>query len=171
MPRPTISDIRNNLTDFQKLYYWNIQWLRKPAFVTISDVDLNHRCISTDVPKRTGETAEVRIRGNIIPDPGIYATGGTIVLTLLETSNSPIREFIREWEEACATKKGKFKELSGDIRLTTSDNQENDNYEYQLLWCFLEDSETPPLDGGTSDPMQPTITIRYTDFKRKKLRG
>jgi len=169
MPRPTIAEIRNGIVDFQKSYYWNLSFIRKPSILSITDAAFNLRVLSTDVPKRTGETATIMMRGFQIPDPGIYNAAGTITLTCVETVDATIRNLINEWETACTNKTAPFKDLTADIRLTMSNNQEQDNYSYSLLWAYLEDSEIPTLDGGTSDPMQPTLTLRYTDFKRQRV--
>lgn len=168
MSRPSIAEVRS-VTDFQKSYMWELQFLRFPQFVDVDPYRLNLQCLSTEVPKKTGQTATLMMRGHQIFDPGIYAVGGTITLTFVETIDNQIRNLLDQWETACADKSGTFNELTGDIRIVTMDNQENENYEYWLLWSFLEDSNVNPLDGGTSDPMQPSITLRYTDMRRFSL--
>lgn len=165
MPRPTIQQIRST-ADFQKPYMWDVSVLRAPTFAGIDPTRFNWQMISTDVPKRTGQTSTIMLRGNQIFDPGIYSAAGTINLTFVETVDNVVKNMIGNWEEALYVKEGNFASLTGDFRLTMMDNQENPIYAYDLLYCFLEDSNINTLDGGTSDPVQPSITLRYTDFRR-----
>ena len=168
MPRPTIAEIRS-ITDFQKPYMWELSFLRLPNFVEVNPFRVNLQCLSAEVPKKTGQTATLLMRGHQIFDPGIYNVQGTMQLTFVETIDNQVRNLIQQWEDACANKTGTFTQLTGDLRLVTMNNQEEPNYEYWLLWAFLEDSNINPLDGGTSDPMQPTITLRYTDYQAQQL--
>lgn len=168
MPRPSIAEVRS-VTDFQKNYMWELQFLRTPAFANIDPYRFNLQCLSTEVPKKTGQTSTLMMRGHQIFDPGIYSVSGTLQLTFVETIDNVVRNMIDEMETAAAEKTGSFNDITFDLRLVTLDNQENENYEYWMLWCFLEDSNVNPLDGGTGDPMQPTITLRYTDMRRFSL--
>lgn len=168
MPRPTIDQIRS-ITDFQKTYMWEMSVLRQPAFAPVDTYRFNLQMMSTDVPKRTGQTATLMMRGYQIFDPGIYNVAGTITLTFVETVDNVVKNFIQQWEEALYVKAGQFRLLTGDFRLTMMNNQEGAIYAYDLLYCFLEDSNINTLEGGSSDPMQPTITLRYTDMRRHRL--
>lgn len=165
MPRPTIQQIRS-AADFQKPYMWDVSILRQPAVANFDPVRWNRQMLSHDVPKRTGETSIITIRGHQIPDPGLYHTSGTIQLTFVETVDNVIKDNIGRWEEALYVKADVFRGMTADFRLTMMDNQENPIYAYDLLMCFLEDSNINTLDGSTSDPVQPSITLRYTDFRR-----
>jgi hypothetical protein len=161
--RPTIPQIRS-VGDFQKQYTWEIGFLRNPSFTSITPFRMNLQCMSAEIPKKTGQTATIMIRGNQIFDPGIYQVAGTLTLQFIETVDSTIRKFIADWETACAEKSGTFQQLTGDLYLRTTDNQDTPNMEYWILWAFLEDSNPGQLEGGNSDPMQPSITLRYTDY-------
>lgn len=165
MARPDIATIRT-LGDFQKTYMWEMSITKSPNGVNISTDEMNYRMISTDVPKRTGQTSTLMMRGFQIFDPGIYAVGGQLNLTFLETVDATIQTWIQEWEEALYKKAVSFSQLYADFSLMLLDNQGKQSYKYDLLYCFLEDSTINTLDGGTSDPMQPSITLRYMDMRR-----
>lgn len=169
MTRPSIAAIRNGLVDFQKSYEWELEFLRFPSVLGIDPFRFNIQCLATEVPKHTGDTATLMMRGHQIFDPGIYRVQGTYQLTFLETVDAEIRKLIYDWTMACKNKTGMFSELTADLRLVTKDNQGNPNYDYWMLWAYAEDSNINMLDGGTSDPMQPSLTLRYTDLKENKL--
>jgi hypothetical protein len=173
MSSPTISQIRGQIQpDFQKTYQWWLSFTRLPSFsgwsAAIQQSDpsywFNMLCVSTDVPKRTGSPATFFLHGNQIFDPGIYNVSGTLALTFVEQVTSPVRTLISQWEQACANKKGTFWELTADLRLVTYDNQQNESWEYQIFWCFHQDSNINALSGESGDPMQPSLTVQYTTF-------
>lgn len=164
--RPTIGTFRE-LPDLQKSYTWNFSTLRQPQFPGgyIDAERLNMRMLSTELPRKENEVATVMIRGHQIFDPGISRVPGTITLTFVETVDAVIRNWIAAWESAVADKPGYFRTLTGDFRITMTDNQDRNNYAYDLLYCFLQSTQLPTLEGGTSDPFQPSITLQYTDLR------
>jgi len=170
MSRPSPAQIRG-IADFQNTYTWEVGFLRTPGALSgvISPFRFNLQCLSSELPKKVGQTSTIMMRGQQIFNPGIYSVSGQIRLTFLETVDAQVRDVIRLWEEACANKTGDFTALTGDLYLRTTDNQDRPNYEYLLLWAFFEDSDIQQLEGGNSEPMQPSITLRYTDYKSRKL--
>jgi hypothetical protein len=168
MARATIDQIRS-ITDFQKQYMWQVSILRQPAVAPIDPTRFDLQMMSTDVPHRTGETSTLMMRGFQIFDPGIYKVGGTINLAFVETVDNFVKNFISDWEDALYLKSSSFGDLTADFCLTMMDNQEQPIYSYDLLYCFLEDSNIPTLEGSSNDPMQPTITLKYTDMRRHTL--
>jgi hypothetical protein len=148
---------------------WEIGFLRQPAFLTADTFRFNLQCLTSGIPKRTGTSAQLMMRGYQIFDPGIYSVQGSITLTFVEYTDRRVREWTRQWSEALRDKAGTFIQLSADMVLRQLNNQETPNYEYHLLWCFLEDNDPGSLDGSTSDPQQPSWTLKYIDFKEYSL--
>lgn len=172
MATPTIDQYRaQGNADFQKSYLWELEFIRPPALISPDLISqLNFMCISSDVPKKTGQTSTIMMRGEQIFDPGIYNVTGTITLTFVERTNAIIRQVIAGWEQVCADKADVFYNLTADIALRSMDNQKDVNYEYILYLAFFEDSNVPQFDSGqSSDPMQPSMTLRYTDYIQRPL--
>src|SRR5437763_380519 len=134
MPRPNIAAIRGQ-TDFQKTYYWNLSTLSGNAYFPIGDARLNMLCTSTEIPRYEGETAIQMVKGYQILDPGIYKSVGTMTLTFVEMIDSQIRNAWDTWMRAMFNKPDLFNTLALDFRLATSNNQEAENYEYNMRWC------------------------------------
>lgn len=169
--RPSLSDIRS-LGDFATTYNWYLQFLNAPAGIDGSA--LNLRCETTDIPKKTGQSISVQIRGlPPIKQPGIYAPTGTLTLQVAETIDSKSSEIIKNWREMCyETNTGKAKrksEVETQVRLVRLDRADNPIWEYVLLGAFLEDYDLGQLQGASSDNMKPSLILSYDDFTERKL--
>lgn len=174
MARPTIDQIRS-LEDFATTYNWNMSVVKFPS---IGDYpagnDLNLRCVSVDLPKMNGASIEVNIRGHKVKQPGIYTYEGTLTFTFVETVDSTITEFFKQWREACWQSKtgvqGKKSETEGTLRIARLDRQDNEIYEYILTGCYLESYDTGgQLTDQGGDALKPTLTISYDYFTDNKL--
>lgn len=171
--RPTIDQVRQ-LTDFATTYNWNLSIVKFPAVGNYpAGNDLNLRCISTDLPKMAGESMTVQIRGHKVNQPGIYNYEGNITLTFIETVDSVITEFLREWREACWQSKtgvaNKKSDVEATIRIARLDRQDNEIYEYILTGGFLESYEVGELGAEGGDGIKPTLSLKYDYFIDRKL--
>lgn len=169
--RPTLSQIRS-LGDFATTYNWYIQFLAAPSGIDGSAINL--RCESTDVPKKTGQSIPVQIRGlPPVKQPGIYIPVGTLTLQVNETIDNAISEIISKWQEMCYetnTGKGKKKsEVEAQVRLVRLDRNDKPIWEYVLIGAFLEDYDNGQLQGASAENMKPSLILSYDDFTQKKL--
>lgn len=169
--RPTLSQIRG-LGDFATTYNWYIQFNAAPA--GINGQDINLRAESSDVPKKTGQSIPIQIRGlPPVKQPGIYTPVGTLTLQLNETIDGKISEIISKWQEMCYetnTGKGKKKsEVEAQVRLVRLDRADRPIWEYVLIGAFLEDYDNGQLQGSGSENMKPSMILSYDDFTQRKL--
>jgi len=165
--RPGLAELRNGL-EFQKQHLWYLYFVTKPSVMDISDTELNLRCLTTNLPKRVGETNEINIRGRKVVDPGIYNPEGTLTLTFVETSDNVVKRMIQQWEDACYDRRNtpSFGDVKADIGIELLDNTEASIYGYIIKDCFIEDSDVGELTGDSGEAIQPSITLRYNDFQR-----
>lgn len=168
MARPTLDQIRG-LGDFSTAIDWDLSFLMLPSAVSVSSDDINWRCESTTIPKKTGEPSTVQIRGLVpVRQPGIYVPDGTIVLNLVGTVDSVIEKFIRDWREACYTQGTAMalpkRDVEAKIRLTLLDRQKKARWRYDLIGAFIQENEGGELSGSEASIMKPTITLAYDDF-------
>lgn len=173
MLRPSIEAVKN-LPDFATVYQWYLQFPKKPTAVTITDDDINVRCVSAELPKLTGAAIEVQIRGHKVKQPGIHNYSGQITLTMIETVDNMISEFIRQWREAIWQTKtgvqGLRADVEAEIMLIRLNRQDTPIWEYKLFGCLLEDYD--PSGGAMAeqgDILKPTLTIGYDWFEDRKI--
>lgn len=173
MARPTIEQIRN-VSEVMTVYQWDLQFASFPKAVASppSSEDLNLRCYSSSIPKKTNQSITISIRGHSIKVPGPIDEGGNqITLTFIETADMSITKFIKDWREACTeTKTGKHNKVEDvkcDILLFLLNRQDEPVWKYKLIGCFLEDYEA----GGelTGDPspetLKPSLIISFDYFE------
>lgn len=163
MARPTITNIQL-LGDFAVANRWDITASNIPG---LPGEDLNFRAISCDVPKRTGSTVEVSIRGHKVRQPGDYEYNSPITITLAETDDYKVHKAINIWREMISmsiTGVQLPKLAVQTIVIINRLNRQNvTTHTWTLLGCFLEDYETGDMsDAG--DALNPTLTLAYDYF-------
>ncbi|QIG71457.1 tail tube protein [Rhizobium phage RHph_TM39] len=175
MARPTIENVRN-VGDWATTVNWNLTFVTFPRALarTVTFQDLNLRCESTDIPKSTGTSTEIMIRGHRVKQPGLYLPSGTITLTMNESVDNKISTFIRNWREICSeTKTGVQQEKSQVecmIKIERLNRRDVPIWEYNLLGCYLEDYDAGgQLQGQSADILKPTLTISYDYFEDTPL--
>ncbi len=177
MARPTIEQVRS-ISEVVTVYQWDLQFASFPSALASppSSDDLNIRCYSSTIPKKTIQSIEYSVRGHKVKVPGPIDEGGNqITLTFIETADMLIHNFLREWREICVeTKTGKHRpveEVKCDILLFYLNRQNEPIWRYKLIGCYLEDYEA----GGelTGDPnadiLRPTLTISFDYFEDEKI--
>lgn len=171
MARPTIENIRQ-LSDYQTLYRWNLNFTTKPAAVAgfPDSNDLNLRCESSSIPKSSIQNTEVMIRGHKVMQPGILQYDNTLTLTFLETVDTKIRSALKAWREALwATKSGvaagNRRSLAATVMLEQLDNQDNVVWRITLYGVYLQDYDLNQLDGQNNDAQKPQMTLSYDYFE------
>lgn len=170
MAKPDVEQIRN-LDDFPTMYQWNLI-LNPPSAVAGADqADLNIRCLTATIPKATGQSIEIAIRGHKMKQPGIYDETHTIELTFVETVDNYIAQFLKNWREACrATKTGVHqtrREVSTTVQLDQLNRQDEPIWFYKLYGCWLEDYDPTggQFDGTASEVLRPMLTLSYDWFE------
>lgn len=172
--RPTVDNIRG-LGDFATLVNWDLQFVTIPSGLSFASQDLNFRCESADIPKSTGESTSIRIRGlPPVKQPGLYTPSGTITLAMNETVDNMISKAITQWREMCYEMKTgiqkKKTEVEAQIRLVRMDRQDKEIFEYMLFGVFLEDADPGgQLGAAAADVVKPTLTLSYDYFIDKAL--
>jgi len=142
---------------------------------------VNLRAVSFEIPKRSGNSLEINIRGAKVKQPGDYDYSGQVTLTLAETENDILaHNLIREWREVIietnTNSQHKKKEIEAIVHvsrlnrqnyLATGDGSAGGsalNTSWTLYGVFLEDYELGDLT-DTGDIIQPTITLSYDFFE------
>lgn len=171
MARPTIDQIRS-LGDFATLINWNLSFVTVPSGVGFTSDGFNFRCESTDLPKWTGTSTEITIRGHTVKQPGIYRPSNQITLTMNETVDNYITRGIKQWRELCwATGTGVAQtkqSVEAIVRLTRNDRADNAIYSYLLYGVFLEDYDPGgQLQSSSADVVKPTLTLSY-DYSKEE---
>jgi|ERR1019366_2369228 hypothetical protein len=174
MPRASIADIRAN-SEFQKTFEWYFSFIRWPKAVatSITQDRFNMQCLSTSKPHKSSKAEVFMMRGEQIFDIGIYKVTGMLPLVFLETVDGIIHEMFMDWENALSKRAGSFTDLTADLRLAEMDNQDNDNWEYQIKWCFPENFKLAHEDAGEqgAPPMQMGFDLCYSDYTQQKITG
>jgi len=173
--RPTLEQIRSNIGDGMVSNLWAVEFVKIPevmgAYSTFFQ-ELNLRAISAEVPKRTGTSLEITIRGHKVKQPGDYDYSGQITLTLVESDHqSPVHDFIRSWREYIIGTNTGYQypksEIEAEIRLVRLNRQNSMSESKGTTWVlkgvFLEDYELGEMT-ETGDIIQPSITLSYDFF-------
>lgn len=173
--RPTINEIRQ-LGDFQPMYTWDMNFIQFPQALRNRPTrgDVNLRCISTGVPKKSDQNIEVNIRGHKVRQSGIGMYEGTLTLTFVDTIDQTIADFIYEWQQllwedgtglAYPTK-----DVEATIAITRLDRENNPVRVFTLYGCKVEDRDHGgELGSDTNDVYKPTMTIGYAYFTEENL--
>jgi len=174
--RPTLENVRTQIGDAMVSNLWVIEFTKLPPVLAGQfgrfQEELNVRAVSAEVPKRTGNSLEITIRGHKVKQPGDYDYSGTITLTLIDSDDSaPIHDFIRAWREYIIGTNTGFqyqkKMIEGIVTITRLNRQNQGGIlpgtSWELKGVYLEDYELGELT-ETGDIIQPTITLSYDYF-------
>jgi len=164
MPRPTIEHIRA-LGDFMVSNLWDISIIG--AGSTLELAGLNFRAVSCELPKRTGNSLEVNIRGQKIKQPGDYDYSGSITITLAEGDLGQVHKAITALRELTITSitNTQLPKLAVEsvIVINRLNRQGIPIENFILKGCFLEDYDLGELNDA-GDIVQPTVTFSYDYF-------
>jgi len=171
----SIEEVRS-LGDILTLNKWDLAFLNFPKAVSanLSSDDLNLRCYTASVPKRTNQKQEITIRGHKVLQPGDDDFGNQVTLVFFEDDAVKIRKFDELWAEAISALgtalKQKREEVKCDISLTRLNRQNEPVLRYIIRGCFREDAEEPELTGDPNAELDKySIMISFDDFKREFL--
>lgn len=176
MPRPSIEHLRG-LGDLSTNYQWNLNFVTFPIAVTLAGrfpkgEDLNKRCISTTLPKKSTGRLTANIRGYQVNQPGTLQYNESIQLEFIETVDNVVSLFLLAWHELCSRTGTQIHwpkdMLESIIQIERLDRQDNPIWLYVLYGCFLMDYEHGELN-SSNGLLQPKITITYDYFKEQPL--
>jgi len=174
MARPTMDNVRT-LPNKTQLFRWKLYFSKFPTAVGgFNSDDLDLRCESTTLPKKTSEIVETVIRGHTVRENGRMTVEGTLTLNFIEAVDYLASQFIDQWQKACwEFKTGKSKnkeEIEAELKLHLLDNQDEPVWEYDIVGVIFQDEDPGGSpDGATSDPLKPVLTLAYDDFDKRKI--
>lgn len=172
MARPTIENLRN-VGDFSTLYLWDMSIVGNvPAALAslLTTEKVNFRAESAELPKLTGQSIQLDIRGHRVKQPGIYNNQGVITFTFVEDMDNTIHQFLTEWRNLLWDQDTGAR-ADSKLGLEVEFKLQRLNYNNEPIWfyqmkTFLEDYEAGgTLDGATSDLLKPTLTLSFDKFK------
>ncbi len=171
--KPQFDNVKS-LNDPQFLHNWKMD-IKFPSKGTYPDPDaISWRVLTSDIPTASVLHASMTVRGHTVAYPsGIVKYTETLAMTFIEDKDGTVKEFMRQWREACAEtrtgKAGKKSEVEARITLTMLDTQDNSTFSITLYGCMYENSNLNSLENGSAANMQqPQLTIRYDIFEDKK---
>jgi hypothetical protein len=170
--KPTMEKIRS-LADFVSGNRWDLSFVTFPKGVSVAtSEDINLRCVSSEIPKLTQSAGiAVKIRGHEKRQAGDFAYSDSITLTVVETIDSKVHEFIRQWREKTwetNTAKAEYQaDLEAEILLSRLDQKDNIIWVYKLIGCHLTDYDVGSLS-ESGEALNATITLTYDYFKDGK---
>lgn len=167
MSRPQIENIRG-LPDFLTVYNWNVSITKPPAGVSIPQ-NFNFQCKTSSLPTASNNPIEVDIRGHKTRQAGIQSYDGTLDLQLVETVDTALFNFVRDWRETqWATGTGVAlarNDSSCDFQLQLMSRQDQVVKTYTLIGGILTGYQLGDLSGDSSEALRPSITVTYDYFK------
>ena len=175
--RPSLQNLRS-LGNFTQVFRWVVEFEKLPAPLSSYKGDgINFRAESTGLPKCNPNSVEIVIRGGKLKRPGMADYENTISLTLVETVDNYVSNFIREWRELCwETENGStgitqnFEDIEGTLITTRLNNKDEPIWQYKLFGCFLETGEPGgEPDASTAEPYKPILTLSFDYFNDKAL--
>ena len=167
MSRPTIENIRG-LGDFMVSNLWDVE-VSLNILGSYSGV-INFRTVSFEIPKRSGNSLEINIRGQKVKQPGDYEYSGQVVLTMSETEDDQLaHRLITQWREAIIATNTNSQLRKSDIesqviiRRLDRRNVPIPGLVWVLIGVYLEEYELGDLNEEGA-VIQPTLTLSYDYF-------
>lgn len=173
MARITLDQIRA-FGDVTQGFRWIFNVITAPAAVAFPASEaLDLRIETAELPAKSGSSVEVQLKGHRVKYPGIYTPAGTINFQFVETIDSVIATWLRDWQVACWNNNTGVRvpkrDLEAVIQIQLLRNDDTPRWQYTLKGCFLESSNPGQLDGSSADPLRPQVTLSYDDFTQGPL--
>jgi len=173
MARIKLDDIRA-MGDVTQTFRWLFSVVKPPTAVTFpASGALDLRIETSELPKKTGSSVEVQLKGHSVKYPGIYKPGGTMTFGFVETVDNIVATWLRDWQLACWSNntgtRGPKKDLEAVIQIQLLKNDDTPRWQYTMKGCYLEDSTPGQLDGTSADPLKPQLVMSYDDFEQGPL--
>lgn len=108
------------------------------------------------------------MRGHKIKELGILQYDHQLTLTMYETVDNVITDWIDAWKEACWKSNTGVQKAKQDVEsivlLSRLDRQNEIIRTYELIGCFLEDYDNGGELGSESDVVKPQLILSYDYF-------
>lgn len=182
--RPSVNQLRK-VGNWTQSFRWGIvvrqfPYLLRGTWGNTSQA-FNIRATSTAVPQKTGESTEIRIRGNTVRQPGIHNYQSPWTCNLKETNDVYAQQMLRDWHNltwdtnlrnANGDSSGLtafHADLEGVFDLYLLNNLDNPIYCYTLIGAYIEDLSRGDLDGENSEPMEPNCSFAFDFFTERAI--
>lgn len=167
--KPDINNLRS-LGHHQTTYDWGIQFLNIPSALSeFTSADLNTRCTTMSIPKRSIEPIQLNFRGHKAFQHGIVNYGNTLSMTLYETVDSKVQDFLdaymnMQWTPITGSQVPKTLNQCSFI-LTLLDSEQNPTKYYTIMGAWLQDySPSGDLQSTSSDVLSFNLTWQFDYF-------
>ena len=163
--RPSIEDLRK-LGHHATNYNWGIQFISIPSMITgFSSSDLNARCTSAGIPKRSINAMEVNLRGHKAFQHGIVSYGNTWSTTLYETVDSKVGNFCdaymdMQWLPIAGTQVPKSLNQCAFI-LSLLDSYDKRRRFYTIIGAWMQDYNPGSLASDSGSVQTYEITWQF----------
>lgn len=176
--KPTVDNLRT-AGGFASRGLWTISFIKTAGSIIVppgeNGQDLNLRCKSVELPKKTGTPMPIKIRGQEIEEPGEYNYSKQFTIMFAETVNSVVSKFIEEWSNACweldTGKQGNREEVELDVIATRLNSKNEQVFQYTYHGCFYKDADLGTLTENVSENFDPSLTLSYANYDYKELTG
>ena len=163
--RPDIATVRD-LGHHQSLYDWGIQFYNLPSIITgFTSADLNTRCQSSTIPTTSIQEIEINLRGHKVYQHGIVNYGNTLDLTLYETEDSKVQDFLRaymnmQWTPITGSQVPKsLNQCCFILTLLNSENQPT--FSYNIIGAWLKGYEASGSLGSNSEVLSRNCHFQF----------
>lgn len=167
--RPTIDDVRA-LGHLQTTYDWGIQFFNLPSVLTgFTSAELNTRCSTASLPSRKFDEIPIPLRGHKAMQHGIVDYGNHIDLTLYETTDSKVQDFLAayanmQWTPITGSQMPKTLTQCCFL-LTLLDSENNPTFQYTIVGAWLQSYQpSGGLQSGSSDLLTFNCTFTFDYF-------
>ena len=166
--KPDISQLRA-LGHHQTTYDWGIQFFNLPSLLTgFTSADLNTRCTSSTIPTRSIEPITINLRGHKVFQHGIVNYGNTLSLTLYETMDSKVQDFLgaymnMQWSPITGTQVPKSLNQCCFL-LTLLDSYHNETFSFTIIGAWLQDYKPSGELGSDSNVLSWNTTWQFDYF-------
>lgn len=161
--RPSIENVRE-LGSHATTYDWGIQFFNLPSILTgFTSADLNTRCTTATIPSRKIEAIPINLRGHKVFQHGIVDYGNTLQLTLYETQDSKVQDFLAaymnmQWTPITGSQVPKSLNQCCFI-LSLLDTENNPTWNYTIIGAWLQGYEA---SGGLQSSSSEVLSFQTT---------
>lgn len=165
--KSTIEEIRS-LGHHQTTYDWGIQFISLPQMLKtgFTSADLNTRCTTSSIPSKSIEEIPINLRGHKVFQHGIISYGNTLSLTLYETVDSKVQDFLNacmnmQWTPITGTQVPKSLNQCSFL-LTLLDSEHNPTFNYTIIGAWLKSYEAAGgLQSASSEVLSWNTTWQF----------
>lgn len=168
-----------SIGDFMPVYKWDLTFVKAPKNLKIEGNTggygnlsrLNFHCITTALPNRTIESAEVEIRGWKQRQAMKSTVEQTLNMTFVETDDLFVTDLFKKWRDLCISETTSYSSgklsYTADIKIERLNNKGKVVATYILRNCYPETMENPEMSADSSEAQQPSVTMSFDWFEEE----